>query len=534
MLSTASDPNDLIKLFILARRVVRPLHMALTMCSVMLASHVEAQNALSFYFEHSSQFETKDISLLPSLTRVIDSARTHLAAADHRGRAGDVLRKSIAQPFDYSTKCSIIVPPAIVQTSPAKFLSCQAEFAKAGKDTLIPMWIVRKYGLPRPYYSAIIVARINSSIRDLTPKSWGGIKRLYLADSTSTSGYVAPLHMLWTQGVIDAPTMAAARKKFGDRVALPNLADPRSVKDKVKDDSLAIGAAGEYLDAAKDDSALRADSLKVILRYDLIPQGVIAVTPDLLARQAVLDSVLTHVFRTEGNTHDAYYGLVDPDARVIALSSVGISAVMPFTEEYVSAYRALWQKIRTVRGEIEVGPIETQPRSTTRVLRGLLAFAVLMIVFTLGALVARAMTQRSGPLLYAFLLVVLVAWFLLFYNPKILSSPGFFLFIVLSATLGTTLRALVRLLKTGSKPVESAEIPKPFVEAAAGVVLAFVFTLLFYLNEELIHPGFMVPPAEVDVQRIAIVIAVLSFGAAFLIEDALSILSNNLKRRLGR
>ncbi len=510
--------------------LTRYLMVAASAALMAMPAPLSAQKVFTFFYEHSSQYAPNETALPASVKAVLDTVRAHLVKVPGMQ---EVPSFTDARTFEYQTPCAIITETAIVQSSPAKFLSCQAELRRQKRDTLVPILIVRKYGLARPYYSALILARADAPLQEVSDDALGKIKTFYLADSTSTSGYVAPLHMLWTSGLIAAPTLPAALKKLGKHLSLPTEADPFSVKAKLKKDSLAIGAVGEYGTPQAEDSSLRADKLKVLLRYDLIPQGVVAITRNLVPAGDSIAATLLSVFRTVGPANPPSFGLADTNARIIAGSQVGITGLLPYTREYANAYAGLARTIALVHGELRVGAVEG-PAGLVSISRYALQAAILIVVFCVGLFTAGALRHRQELIVYLFFAVLGATWFMIFLQPKLLSSPALFLFIMLSAALGTTARVILRVLAKGTNLNHEGPTPSPaFTEAIMGLALAFGFTIVFFVTESTTHRDFQLPPAEVDVQRMAIAVALLSFGSALLLEDASAILQKFLLGRLG-
>src|SRR5689334_6590908 len=97
------------------RRVVAMLVLPLA----SLAGQQQPQQ-LGIHYEHSSQYEANELELPKAIRQLGESIRLRIRSGAAPRFAG--VRDTT---FEYSTPCDSIKPPAIVASSPAKFIDCQ-------------------------------------------------------------------------------------------------------------------------------------------------------------------------------------------------------------------------------------------------------------------------------------------------------------------------------------------------------------------------------------------------------------------------
>lgn len=200
----------------------------------------------------------------------------------------------------------------------ANFIICNSHLARK----LIPIFIVKKNGQDQPYYNAYFIVNKNSQIDSLTSDQ---IKKIYYVDESSGSGYFAPLHELYLEGVITRPTLAAAKEKFRPENVLKENSH-QNVIQRVNDDNTysSVGFCSELPG--------NTSNAKVLLRYALLPQDVIFVSPDLERFiPQIKDWFATH----ERN------GLFNN-------TSTHISGLEEFKAEHAAAYKSLEKIINSV------------------------------------------------------------------------------------------------------------------------------------------------------------------------------------------
>ncbi|MEP6492132.1 MAG: PhnD/SsuA/transferrin family substrate-binding protein [bacterium] len=466
---------------------------------------------LRFGYESSSEHSSADAKVdeaVLHLLALVDSAM-HPDQVKQKAGSGT---KLFAMPFSYETPCSLIRENAIAMLTPIKYLDCRD--ALGGK--LIPLFVVEKDFVSSGYYSALMISDGGSNIKSLDSPN---IKRLVLGSRNSTSGYVAPLFMLWQIGRIPTPTLWGARQSF--EIVEP-LADGRSVKDAIAGDPSAIGAVSEF----KGDADIHSRHFNVLLRYDHLPETMLAVSANLGADTARIAAALEQFFERVSDTT-----FKRADAAVIRRSSVDATGVIRLSEhpEYLNAYTRLsHMRARVIGGRIGMS-----------VWNGLSAFVAaacltvaLMITLFGGYLIGRvrraAYAEPSHALGYLATVALGIVWFELLLYPM---EPQWFTLvadIILSALMGTSLRRVSRQFAG-----ESDDRAKPpILEAWFGLLVAFAFALVLLGGDSFFRGNFILPAPDGTIQRVSLIVALTSFGAAWLLEDAYRTLQRKVTQHL--
>lgn len=203
------------------------------------------------------------------------------------------------------------------------FIACQN---KLDEGELHPLFIVQKVGQPLPYFSAYFIASINSPITSFDPHK---NLKLHFVDEHSVSGYICPMNHLYELGVIPYPKKESFSKT---NWTIEFAGSHPLVATRVASDPNAIGALSE----------LPADMsrLKILLRYDLIPQDVLFISRDLVRYEKFIKAWF------ETNRAEIL--------QTLEQSSTKITGLTPFDTEHTIAYQALRQKIERVTGESKI------------------------------------------------------------------------------------------------------------------------------------------------------------------------------------
>lgn len=472
---------------------------------------VHAITELRFGYESSSEHNTADAK--------IDAAVLHLLALVDSAIHPDDVKKSMgsrtklyAMPFSYETPCSRARENAIVMLTPIKYIECR----DALEGTLIPLFVVEKNFVASGYYSALIISDGGSNIKDLDSPD---IKRLVLGSRNSTSSYVAPLFMLWQTGRLLTPTVWGARQAF--EIVDP-LADGRSVKDAIDGDHSAIGAVSEF----KGDADIHARRFNVLLRYDRLPQTMLAVSANLGSDTARIAAALEQFFE---RTSDTTFRRAD--ATVLRRSSVDATGLIRLSEhpEYLNAY----DRLARMRNRVMGRGIGLSSWNGLSVIVGVAVFTLCIMVavvagYVIGHLRKPRHATAADALGYLGTVVAGVVWFELLLYPI---EPQWFTLvadIVLSALMGTSLRRVhSRFAGVTVDPGKSA-----ILEAWFGLIIAFGFAALLLAGDSFFRGNFILPAPDGTIQRVSLIVAVTSFGAAWLLEDAYQSLRRKMTERL--
>lgn len=223
--------------------------------------------------------------------------------------------------YTYKSEPSNIKEDAIAIMTPIKYLQSKEIL----KDYIVPLFIVNRRHEKLPYYSAFLIANVNSDIESLNDES---IKTLYLVSENSTSGYVMPLYKLYDSGIIRKPDINAARERW----VVVELEKHRAVVDKIKKDKNAIGAVWQFDGWENPEQK----ELKVLLRYGLIPQDVLVISRDLKQYRTEIEDWFKTIFEK-----DSSQNFVTKEGEILAKSSKKITGLLSWNQEYGNAFKDL-------------------------------------------------------------------------------------------------------------------------------------------------------------------------------------------------
>lgn len=247
------------------RKIVVPL-LTVSCCSATLKA--QAQEPLTLSFLDNAEGTVSD----QELKRFLAGRLT-----------GSDLRFSDVSVRDYgrNVECSTLKHRTIASLNAAGYLRCRA----ATGDGLIPLFFVEKNGEGTPLYTAAFVVGANSPIDSLESLE---IRRLLLGNPSSTSSFAAPLHHLWKSGLISQPTPASASARGWE---VDTLSDAQAIRGALGRDPRAIGSVG-----LPGTPRVPAE-IKVIDRYDVLPQDVLFISKDLKGDQREIESWLLAAVR---------------------------------------------------------------------------------------------------------------------------------------------------------------------------------------------------------------------------------------------
>ncbi|MEM6362091.1 MAG: PhnD/SsuA/transferrin family substrate-binding protein [Bacteroidota bacterium] len=137
---------------------------------------------------------------------------------------------------------------------------------------IIPIFAIKKEGQIEPYYQASFISAKESNIKDLKSAK-DHVKRIYVCAKTSVSGYLAPIHELFEEGIIGAISEQAI-KDIGWEII--NVQNHDLVYQRVKQDHESIGATGLYIDTDP-----RKSEVTLVHQYGRFPQDVLVISKDL-------------------------------------------------------------------------------------------------------------------------------------------------------------------------------------------------------------------------------------------------------------
>ena len=467
-----------------------------------------SRTTLRFAYESSTERTSADAQVdaaVLHLLALVDSMMNPAAAKR------SVTSKLYATPFSYETPCTLIASDAIAMLTPIKYLECQEVLAKT---PLIPLFVVEKDFVSSGYYSALIISNGGSKIKSLDSPE---IKRLILGSPNSTSSYVAPLSMLWESGRIPASTVWGARQAFAE---VQVVADGRSVKDAIEADPTAIGAVSEF----KGDADIKNRHFNILLRYDRLPQTMLAVSSNLGADTARIAAALERFFERTDTTFKR------ADAAILRHSAVDATGLIRLSDhpEYLGAYEQLRRMRDRVTGK-SVGGAVYNGISVVIIVGGLAVS--LMIAVLVGYGIGRVRRESHGHPSHVFgymaTVVAGLVWFELLLYPI---EPQWFSLaacVILSALMGTMLRRTHRRF-LGSVPDSGKP---PVLEATLGLIIASIFAVILLGGDSLFRGNFVLPAAQETIQRVSLVVAATSFGAAWLLEDAYRVLNRRMLAR---
>jgi hypothetical protein len=406
--------------------------------------------------------------------------------------------------------------------SPGKFVEC--------RRTMRPILIVRKTYEARPYYSASFVAGARSPIRSLSDTS---IRRLVLVGPHSASGFIAPLHKLWEDDLISAPTPDAVLAR-GWRV--DTVSRHQSVIDEVERDSSAIGAVGMF----DGDLGAETGRTQTLLRYYSIPQDVIAVSPDLVRFAPDIVYVLTSMLERDRVSRLPR----DSAGAILMRASTAVADVVPYTDEFRNAYTALIRmQLRVDGGAV---PLKLSRRHVLQLapVAALTGLGLIIIGFGIGRYVRSTATlpderTRLTSLKELGLATVLIsAWvFLFFFSKSYYVEPpaAFFLLLACSAFTGTMARRAVHAIRVRRGAPASLVASMSFIdELTAGLLLAFGVALLYIANGLVLFGTIAQMQEATAFARIAGTMSLLGFSAAFLLEESARQLARRMRESVRR
>jgi len=125
-------------------------------------------------------------------------------------------------------------------------------------------------------------------------------------------------------------------------------------------------------------------------------------------------------------------------------------------------------------------------------------------------------------------LVLMAGWVALFQRPFTVGSDvSFYAMLIIAALLGTVLRSLMRVIGDGSR----LDPRTLLTEAAAGILVAFGFALLYWAGVVVINADVPSVPAK-DFRRVAVSMSILGFAGSFLLNEAATTLAERLAKTL--
>ena len=242
--------------------------------------------------------------------------------------------------------------------TPMKYL----EFKAAFKGRMVPILVVHDSGDRPGYYSPVFIANRNATFSEISRKTASDLN-LYLVDSLSTSGFLMPLFQLWTSGIIEKPSLKAAQDAFNSVHVTGSTHD--QVKERVIDDVNGLGAVWDLKPNHK--------KLKVLLRYGLIPQDVVAISNNLSEYQELITNYLQSKW-----VNDKLSG-----------QPLDIDSLIVFTDEFRNAY----SNLEGMRNEISYYQGESYQYL-------LYHFLIILSVCTLTSLIMKGSTQSAHPKIF--------------------------------------------------------------------------------------------------------------------------------------
>ncbi len=219
--------------------------------------------------------------------------------------------------IDYQTPCGALKTNTLASLTAMRYQACKKELG----EKLKPLLSVKKVHDPDPYYSATFITNRQSQIDSLESSK---IHTLYLVDSESASGYIAPLYKLYEIGLIKSPSLDGVKEK-GWNVEV--VGRHPEVINRIKGDFTAIGAVGN----PSLQSAQQSD-IVLLLRYYTLPQDVIVISSDLDEYKEGITEWFTAIFNI-----DSSGAFVNPNAKVLENSSARITGVAPFSRAVENA-----------------------------------------------------------------------------------------------------------------------------------------------------------------------------------------------------
>jgi hypothetical protein len=245
----------------------------------------------------------------------------------------------------YDTPCQRLASHAVATLSPIKYLECLQELrgstpsgatagsCQASSPPLRPLFVVKKRGQSDSFYSAYFITGRRSGIHSIASPA---VRKIYLVNRNSASGYVAPLVQLFEAGIIDVPSEEALQRKGWDVVL---AGEQREVLARLAEDEPAIAAVGQF----PDEGDPGRSRFRLLLRYDRIPQDPLVISRDLCEYEHVIARWWVSVF-----TPDSGSG-VSTVARALAAPPTEITGLDQFSLEHRNAFAELDRKRMLVR-----------------------------------------------------------------------------------------------------------------------------------------------------------------------------------------
>lgn len=227
------------------------------------------------------------------------------------------------------------------------------DFDKNARNKIIPILIVKKDSANSPYYPAFFIVNKNSKIKNFKSPH---IKRLYLGNTRSCSGYIMPLFELYNSGIIEAPTEAAVRKKGWDCILTGSHIATLS---KMANDTNAIGATGQIPKS-------NIDVFVKILEYGRLPQNIVVISKNIEPYREIFLNIFVEIFKNKNSA--SFFGN----------SSFRITGFEVFNMEHQNAFDALNEKIKIVKS----AQLDTWSNFNIKTIAaiGILIFMILLII----------------------------------------------------------------------------------------------------------------------------------------------------------
>jgi hypothetical protein len=244
--------------------------------------------------QSASQVQDLKVGLVASTRSTGEGPRPDL----FKRMIADIRRHQPDFPFDsasldffyvsYDTPCVRFQTRAVATLTPLKYLECQQELG----GTLEPLFVVKKRGGQDSFYTPYFITGLQSGITSLDSPN---IKRIYLVNRNSASGYIAPLNKLFERGIIAAPTEDALREK-GWKVVFGG--EQREVLSRLGRGEPAIAAVGQF---PNEDYPERSN-IRLLLRYDRLPQDPLFISSDLVDYQDAIVAWFEHLLDFRWNS----------------------------------------------------------------------------------------------------------------------------------------------------------------------------------------------------------------------------------------
>lgn len=399
--------------------------------------------------------------------------------------------------------CSSFKENSIAVMNPGKYIECKSTEDGAG---LIPLFVVGKSQTQRAYFSASFITNSRSEpifSKDSSFRSDANLRKYNLhliRQSSSLSGHVAPLHFLWSIGLIERPTVDEAAKFFAN----VRLHDNREqVVDGVSGDSLSFGAVPGEL------ASELTDNTRTAIKYALLPHDVIVISANLKAHRSDIETWLRqlHGFNRSDTS----------SAPTAWRKAVGIDALIPFdTIEHGNAFAVLHQMYTAVN---------ESTRTHANVPWAWIGTSAIVLVVIAAAL--RKCWPISGPAMLIAIAAVLLVSACLFLlmngmEPAIQEAHYKLGLLLLFASLsGSTLRHALgqaRIRRRNAELQNTVETA-PY-EIAAGICIAFGFYILFLLTTVVLIAGPVPLSRREDFLRVGVPLAAMAMFGALGLEGA--------------